>query len=97
VSYLPEEVAFIRADADLDGDTDVTDAIVILEHLFEGKPAPCEEAMDVDRNLRVDVTDPARVLVYLFGAGYAPEPPFPDCGRFHPFRRRLPCERSFCR
>jgi hypothetical protein len=96
VSYLPEGRAFIRTDADLDGDTDVTDAIVVLEHLFRGKPGACEDAMDADRSLRVDTTDAAVILLYLFGSGYAPEPPFPDCGRLHAFRPALPCERSSC-
>ncbi|MBI4601553.1 MAG: VCBS repeat-containing protein [Planctomycetes bacterium] len=97
VSYRPDEKRFIRGDADADGDVDITDAITILLHLFAGGPAPCLEAMDINRYYTgVNVADASHLASFLFLSGWTPEPPYPDCARFETLRDRLPCERSAC-
>jgi hypothetical protein len=96
MSYRPEAKLFIRGDTDGDGRIKVTDAVVILLHLFQGGPAACEEAMDIDRNLEVNLTDALEILVYLVYGGMAPSSPFPSCGRFESFSPQRPCETSFC-
>jgi hypothetical protein len=96
VSYLPEQRPFLRGDADLDLDVDLGDIIATLEHLFAGKRQPCEEAMDINADGRLNDTDALRLAWHLFVSGHSPWPPYPDCGRFEAFGERLPCERSAC-
>lgn len=70
-----------RADANLDGKGDISDAIVILGYLFLGLPATtCLETMDTDDSDVLDITDAIYFLSFLFLGGPAPPPPFPDCG-----------------
>jgi hypothetical protein len=98
VSWDPDaSPRFIRADADVDGDVDLTDGVVVLEHLFRGGEAACLEALDVDRNASVHITDAIIILQHLFRSGAAPQPPYPDCGRFYSLDfPLLSCERSAC-
>jgi len=73
---------FRRGDADLDGSAAITDAIVVLNWLFQGGPEPgCRDAADTDDSGVIDLTDPVRLLDFLFRGG--PEPPAPGpeaCG-----------------
>jgi hypothetical protein len=74
--------SFRRGDADADGTTVITDAIVVLEWLFRGGREPgCRDAADSDDSGVIDLTDPIRLLDFLFRGG--PEPPDPGtaaCG-----------------
>lgn len=71
----------IRGDSNDDGDTNVSDAVTILEYLFAGKgPVRCLDAADVNDDARVDITDPVYILRYLFIGGPEPPPPFPHVG-----------------
>ena len=74
--------SFRRGDADSDGSAAITDAIVVLNWLFQGGPEPgCQDAADSDDSGVIDLTDPIRVLDFLFRGG--PEPPDPgsaQCG-----------------
>jgi len=97
VGFDPSSQVFIRGDADLDGDLDLSDAVAIIQHLLDVTPAPCLEALDVDRDQKVQLRDAAIILTYLFFGGMSPQPPFPTCSRFEAFRPRLPCERSSCK
>ena len=97
MSYLTSGTAFVRGDANLDRRVDVSDASALARGLMAGDSLPCEEAADVDRNGRNDMTDVVNILLYLFSDEVpAPDAPFPECGRFETFRDRLPCERSSC-
>jgi hypothetical protein len=81
-----------RADANLDGRGDISDAIVILGYLFLGLPATtCLETMDTDDSKVIDITDAIYFLSFLFLGGRAPPPPFPDCG-IDPTDDALTCE-----
>jgi hypothetical protein len=88
-------VPFKRGDTDGNGIVEISDAIVVLEFLFLGGPAPlCSDAADVDDSGEFDISDGVRVLAWLFlGAEPPPFPgpttcgadttpaiePFPDC------------------
>ena len=67
---------FLRGDADRDLKVSITDAIVILRHLFLGSgPLKCEDAADVDDSGQIDITDSIALLGYLFLG--TPHPPAP--------------------
>ena len=72
---------FLRGDANESGRVDISDAIVILDHLFLGGIAPpCEDRLDATDNGRVDITDAIFTLRYLFLGGDVLPPPFPVPG-----------------
>ena len=73
---------FRRGDVNSDDEVNITDVLAILFSLFRadaGKPA-CEEAADLDDSGVVDISDPIRLLDYLFLGGQAPAQPFTRCG-----------------
>jgi hypothetical protein len=75
------ESPFIRGDADGGGLIELADAIVILVTLFLGdQRVICPRAADVDDSGNLNLTDPIRILNYLFRAGPPPVAPFPDSG-----------------
>ncbi len=76
----PPHRAFIRGDANADGELDVCDAVKILLICFAGHPSPCLDAADEDDSGAVDITDAIHNLSYLFKGGSPPPFPFPDCG-----------------
>jgi hypothetical protein len=50
--------------------------------LFLGAPTfTCADAADVDDDAVVNISDPVRLLNYLFLGGPAPAAPFPEGGR----------------
>ena len=73
---------FRRGDADADGSAAITDAIVVLNWLFQGGPEPgCGDAADSDDSGAIDLTDPIRLLDFLFRGGPEPPDPGPEtCG-----------------
>ena len=57
-------------DVNFDYSLDLTDAIALLDHLFQGgAQVPCPGASDVNRDLVVDVADPVTLLNHLFLGG----------------------------
>jgi hypothetical protein len=74
-------VPFVRGDANLDEELDITDAVVTLLYMFSGvqQPHDCRDAMDSDDNGRLEVTDAVAVLMYLFVDSTPLRPPFPGC------------------
>ena len=84
---------FRRADADVDDEVNITDAIVMLTYLFiDSDPSvvPCEKAIDVDDNGKLQITDPVYLLGSLFLDGAPPLPPFLACG-VDPSDDLIPC------
>ena len=72
---------FRRGDSSADGRFDITDALTVLLHLFQGGPAPtCASAADSNDDAKIDVTDPIYFLVWLFGGGPSPPHPGATCG-----------------
>jgi hypothetical protein len=89
---------FLRGDADDGGEVNMTDAIVILGHLFLGEKAPeCLHAADADNNNLLEITDPIRILKFLFLGDVAPESPFPSCGGEYDWESEWPtCRQPNC-
>lgn len=80
----PERPLFHRGDPDESGDSDLTDAIFIFNHLFLGdEPPQCLESADVTNDGQLDLSDGIALLNWLFLGGAPPGPPGPpeeDCG-----------------
>lgn len=85
-------------DATADGAIQPADAVVTLEHLFAGGPAPsCLAAADSNSDGRLGISDAIYTLGFLFRGGPPPGPPFPSCGPAEPplapdCARFPPCE-----
>ncbi len=71
---------FLRGDSDGNGRMELTDAILLLNHLFLARLIRCLEAADVDDSGTLNITDPIYLLTYLFLGGTAPPAPFPASG-----------------
>jgi hypothetical protein len=96
----PRQAPFVRADADTNGTVNLSDAVVILNHLFlGGEPLSCEDAADSNDDGRIDLSDGVAVLRWLFLGAGSPPPPAPssqgyaelDCG-LDPTPDALGCE-----
>lgn len=73
--------AFVRGDANGDGQIDLSDAIGLLALLFaSASGGPCLEALDVDDSGTLNIADAVSLLAHLFGGSVTPPAPFPDCG-----------------
>jgi hypothetical protein len=67
---------FHRGDPNADGRLDISDPIVIFDHLFLGGTRPaCLEAADAQNDGRIELTDGIRLLEFLFREGPPPAPP----------------------
>jgi len=72
---------FIRGDANVDGDRNITDAVYLLGCSFLGTECPsCGDAGDLDDDGMLNITDPVYLLNFLFSGGPAPPAPFDACG-----------------
>ena len=71
-----------RADSNVDGTTDISDAIATLGFLFLGNPEnlACQKAVDVDDSGVLDISDAVYLLGFQFLGGPAPPQPYPACG-----------------
>ena len=69
---------FSRGDVDSSGLIDLTDAVQILNYLFQGGARPgCMETADVNNDTEVNLTDSVFLLTYLFLGGEPPTTPGP--------------------
>ena len=69
---------FSRGDVDSSGLIDITDAVQILNYLFQGGAQPgCLETADVNNDTNVNLTDSVFLLTYLFLGGEPPAAPGP--------------------
>ena len=70
--------SFRRGDANADGDSNITDAVGILEHLFgSGEKPSCLGSADANDSGTIDIADPVFLLNFLFSGGPQPAEP---CG-----------------
>jgi hypothetical protein len=86
---------FRRADVNLDGRTDISDAVSTLDYLFLGRVISCRDACDINDDNAVDISDPIGLLNYQFLGGIAPLEPFSECG-IDPTCDELGCAQSSC-
>jgi hypothetical protein len=78
---LAQQARFVRGDINIDDSVTLTDAIVGLEFLFlKGETPRCLDALDVDDDGELTISDPVNVLLFLFQGDAPPAAPFPDCG-----------------
>jgi hypothetical protein len=89
---------FIRGDANRNGEVDVSDAVAMLDYLFQGSSnldGDCLAAADANADQALDISDPIFILNYLFLGGTEPPAPFPaeglaseesvlDCQKYEP-------------
>jgi FG-GAP repeat protein/dockerin type I repeat protein len=96
--YEPDEPQFIRGDANGDGRINLADAIAVLQKVyFNEDSGDCIRALDVNGDEEISHFDFVWVVSFTFFAGYAPMPPFPECGRFGGLRQsRIDCRSSPC-
>lgn len=75
-------VNFRRGDCNSDGGIDVSDPILLIEHLFGASgPLPCADSCDVDDGGVLDLQDSIVLLQLVFGMGSVPiAPPAVTCG-----------------
>ena len=90
--------SFLRGDANLDLEVNLTDAVYILNNLFlGGAPLPCAEAADVNGDAAtggtIDLSDGVYLLNFLFLGGDPVPAPFPECGSM---KLVLGCESTGC-
>ena len=72
----PMRPAFIRGDANTDGQVDIADPAFILQWQFLGDRRPrCEAAADVNSDTVLDVSDAVDLLNFIFLGGPRPFPP----------------------
>lgn len=87
---------FVRGDANLDGEVNLSDAVFTLSHLFGGGEDPgCEDSLDADDSGVVNLTDAVFLLGSLFEGGAEIPPPHPDCGADES-ADELDCRRERC-
>ena len=78
---VPPEDWFRRGDANDDGAFDMSDAIVILNCVFQNKLCSwCVDAMDANDDGELDMSDAVYLINWRFRHGEAPPAPFPVCG-----------------
>lgn len=72
---------FIRGDAFLNNDLDISDIIYTLVYIFVDGPAPlCLDAADTNDDGTIDLGDGIYLINYLFNDGPNPLAPFPAAG-----------------
>ena len=90
-------IFFVRGDSNADASLDISDAVTMLEYLFNGATngSSCQDAYDTNDDGLINIADPVRLLDYLFAG--APEPPEPggQCGQ-DPTGDALLCQESVC-
>ncbi len=72
---------FKRGDSNVDGTTNITDVVFVLNFLFVGEgDLKCADAADTDDSGDLNLTDAVGLLNFLFTAGQEPAPPLEECG-----------------
>jgi hypothetical protein len=67
---------FLRGEANGDEARDLSDAVFVLRHLFQGETAPsCQKAADSNDDGAVELSDAVYLLAYLFQGGSPPASP----------------------
>ncbi len=72
VAIIGDIGIFLRGDANIDRQIDVSDPVSVIEFLFLGRESlPCDDAADANDDGRIDISDPVTLLEYLFMGGTA--------------------------
>ena len=92
LTVIPPAPKFVRMDANMDTDIDISDPLVVVRHLFAGLAVDCEDALDADDDGVLSVTDAIYGLDYLYRDGESPPAPFPVLGHDSTDTDALGCE-----
>lgn len=68
--------SFLRGDSNSDGKVNMSDAISILDYLFQGHSMDCQKAADVNDDGKVNIADVDALVSYLYKGGPPPGAPF---------------------
>ena len=71
ITVADSELPFVRGDTNSDANCDITDAVDLLEILFQGGENNCHDAGDIDDNGSLEITDVVVLLTALFQGGPA--------------------------
>jgi hypothetical protein len=89
---------FIRGDANQDLTVELSDAISVLDYLFNGSlDDRCLDTMDADGDRELAVTDAIYLIQYQFLGGTPPPPPFPGCSVDPQGGDAIPCREYPCK
>lgn len=85
---------FVRGDCNDDGTVDISDAIFLIQSLFDAPPPipACEAACDANADDARDIADATVLLAFLF----QPLSPLPGPSTCQPTPSLLPCVSSLC-
>ena len=73
VYAAPDTFAMPDGDADCSGSTDISDAVVLIAHIFNGGPPPYDmNSGDPNADCAVDISDVVYLIAYIFGNGPGP-------------------------
>jgi hypothetical protein len=87
-----ESLRFLRGNASADGQTNIADAVLVLNYLFwGGAELPCAKSADSDDNGQIELADVVHLLRHIFLVGPAPGEPFSSCG-LDPTEDELTCK-----
>lgn len=92
ITFTPVLPDFVRADVNGDGEINLVDVARCLSVLFQGDTVECTDAVDIDDNGILEITDAVSLLSYLFLSGGPPAAPFPDCGADPTPGDPVPCD-----
>lgn len=94
VTFVPIPVpVFIRCDPNNDGQSDIADAIFLVNSLFRGGPAAsCQASADCNGDSLHDVSDALYNVAHQFSGGPAPGAPYPACDQVG----EVDCAQSVC-
>jgi hypothetical protein len=70
----------VPGDVNLDERVDLSDAVGVLDYLFQGATLSCLEAAEFNGDGRIDIADPIAVLRHLFNDGPASPRSSTQCG-----------------
>lgn len=85
--------SFLRCDPNDDGQSNIADAIFIVNSLFRGgAAATCLASVDCNGDGLNDVSDALYNIAFRFSGGPAPSAPYPSCGE----AGDVDCESSIC-
>ncbi|NRA76059.1 MAG: hypothetical protein HRU16_08965 [Planctomycetes bacterium] len=90
-------IFFVRGDANGDASLDISDAVSMLEYLFNGSTSgsSCQDAYDTNDDGALNIADPVRLLDYLFAGAAEPPAPGIQCGEDQTGDALL-CQQSTC-
>ena len=71
---------FIRGEVNGDLRVNLTDVVLVLQHVFLGRALNCRDAADANDDAAIMSDDAIYLLHYLFTLGPPPAAPFPEAG-----------------